>query len=33
MAGYAKSLQPTLTYNPLLKHAGRGSWSVRLPHQ
>ena len=29
-AGYARSLQPTLTYHPLLRHEGRGLWSVRL---
>ena len=30
-AGYYRSLQPTLTYHPLLRHNGRGLWSVRLP--
>ena len=30
-AGYARSLQPTLTYHPLLRHESRGRYSVRLP--
>ncbi len=30
-AGYAQSLNPTLTYHPLLRHVDRGSWTVRSP--